>query len=441
MEAVIPMENTIGEKIKLLRKELKMTQAALAGNEMTKSMLSQIENNQATPSMKSLQYIAQRLGKSPSYFLDNEKENIPVDDINKKLNKIDKLIKNFEYVSAREKIEKILSAYSYDKDNKLYADILYKYGECLQDMLEFDSGEKKIKEAVKIYTGLHLTTYAARANMELIRRYYNEYNYDECLKILDESWNMYKHAVNHDSLLEIEMLFYRSLVKLADASAEEVLELIQKALDISNENGAYYKSDELYRLKALVYFVMEKYNDFLFCIKKAKQFAQFSDNYKSLSKIEISLAMYENALNNPENAIEHLKKFDKFNEKRDFGYYANLSLSYYLLKNYKEAYANILKINYKPQMYHKIDYFLLWTGKVYEGLILNKLDKTEKALDSINFAINKLEFFDDSKYLAFAYKSLSDIYAEKGDYEKAYAAIKKAYDIRNILVKEGKIAY
>lgn len=65
------MKKSLGEKIKNLRKEMKLTQTDLAGNEMTKSMLSQIENNLATPSMKNLLYIASKLGKPASYFLED----------------------------------------------------------------------------------------------------------------------------------------------------------------------------------------------------------------------------------------------------------------------------------------------------------------------------------------------------------------------------------
>ena len=65
---------TVGEKIKTLRKELNMTQSELAGEEMTKSMLSQIENNVSNPSMKTLQYIAKVLNKPISYFLEDKLE-------------------------------------------------------------------------------------------------------------------------------------------------------------------------------------------------------------------------------------------------------------------------------------------------------------------------------------------------------------------------------
>ena len=63
---------TLGEKIKALRKEKKLTQTALAGSELTKSMLSQIENGKATPSMKTLQYIAEKLECEASFLLEDD---------------------------------------------------------------------------------------------------------------------------------------------------------------------------------------------------------------------------------------------------------------------------------------------------------------------------------------------------------------------------------
>ena len=53
---------TLGERIRKLRKQQKFTLEALAGSELTKGMLSLIENNKANPSMESLTYIAKRLG-------------------------------------------------------------------------------------------------------------------------------------------------------------------------------------------------------------------------------------------------------------------------------------------------------------------------------------------------------------------------------------------
>ena len=51
----------LGERIRKLRKQKKLTLEELAGTKLTKGMLSLIENNKANPSMESLTYIAERL--------------------------------------------------------------------------------------------------------------------------------------------------------------------------------------------------------------------------------------------------------------------------------------------------------------------------------------------------------------------------------------------
>lgn len=61
---------TLSEKLKQARLEAGLSQRQLCGNEITRNMLSQIENGSARPSMTTLQYLAQRLGKPIGYFLD-----------------------------------------------------------------------------------------------------------------------------------------------------------------------------------------------------------------------------------------------------------------------------------------------------------------------------------------------------------------------------------
>ena len=58
----------IGEKIKKIRKEKKITQAALAGQRITRNMLSSIERGSANPSLETMAYIASRLSTPIAYF-------------------------------------------------------------------------------------------------------------------------------------------------------------------------------------------------------------------------------------------------------------------------------------------------------------------------------------------------------------------------------------
>lgn len=60
----------LGEKLKQARVEAGLSQRQLCGDVITRNMLSQIEHGTARPSMATLRYLAQRLEKPISYFLE-----------------------------------------------------------------------------------------------------------------------------------------------------------------------------------------------------------------------------------------------------------------------------------------------------------------------------------------------------------------------------------
>jgi HTH-type transcriptional regulator, quorum sensing regulator NprR len=59
----------LGERVRAARRERGFSQAQLAGEELTKGFISQVESGLVRPSVRSLQIIAGRLGKSLDYFL------------------------------------------------------------------------------------------------------------------------------------------------------------------------------------------------------------------------------------------------------------------------------------------------------------------------------------------------------------------------------------
>lgn len=62
----------VGEKIRLLRQAKLMTQSELAGTQITRNMLSCIENGTAKPSLSTLVYLAGRLGVPVGFLLAEE---------------------------------------------------------------------------------------------------------------------------------------------------------------------------------------------------------------------------------------------------------------------------------------------------------------------------------------------------------------------------------
>lgn len=67
----------LGSRIKAARIAAGLSQRQLCGEHITRNMLSQIENGSAQPSMKTLGYLAEKLGKPVSYFLDEQAALLP----------------------------------------------------------------------------------------------------------------------------------------------------------------------------------------------------------------------------------------------------------------------------------------------------------------------------------------------------------------------------
>lgn len=60
---------TIGQRILQARQAAGLSQRALAGTEITRNMLSALEHDAANPSVATLRYLSERLGRPVSYFL------------------------------------------------------------------------------------------------------------------------------------------------------------------------------------------------------------------------------------------------------------------------------------------------------------------------------------------------------------------------------------
>lgn len=67
----------LGQKILQLRKAAGLSQRQLCGDAITRNMLSRIEHGTVRPSMTTLTFLAERLGKPVSFFLDEESVTSP----------------------------------------------------------------------------------------------------------------------------------------------------------------------------------------------------------------------------------------------------------------------------------------------------------------------------------------------------------------------------
>lgn len=109
---------TLGQKVKEARIAKQMTQKELAGSFITRNMLSQIENDNATPSIKTIEYIASVLNKPISFFMN--------DDYSTQVSTIQELLTYFKdknYLECIKKIELFFQKESKSPNSDLIDDI------------------------------------------------------------------------------------------------------------------------------------------------------------------------------------------------------------------------------------------------------------------------------------------------------------------------------
>lgn len=106
----------IGEKIKSLRVAKRMTQSELAGDQITRNMLSLVENGSALPSLQTIMYLSERLDVPAGIFLARESEEL----IYRKMSELPKIKSRYssgEYKLCCAMCEDLIGS---SKDDEIY---------------------------------------------------------------------------------------------------------------------------------------------------------------------------------------------------------------------------------------------------------------------------------------------------------------------------------
>lgn len=447
---------TAGEKIKRLRKELKLTQTDLAGEELTKSMLSQIENNQSNPSLKTLKYIAGRLNRPITYFLEEPSDpeaysadsDVTSEPLMEQIRRINELIETDSLPEAQKEAEELFMGKLPGKISKSAADVTLKLGVALVQQNRLREGQKYLNQAIERYIDGAFLFEGAKAYVELAKTYYQKFDYRECLAIADKAFALYDRSISKDPLFEIELYYYKILILFALGDLKQAADAIQAAFALSEKTAVYYKTDDLYRLNGIFYFLINNDEAYEQNIEKALQFAVLTNDNDCLARIYAmkGIAAVENYQAEDVNfsaqlALEYAEKSRHYWGREVYIYHFIKARAYFLLENYEAAYDAIKKVDYPAYETHKFDYLNMWSAKVYEGLILNRLGKNSAAIEAIKTGMEKMSVVGDSKFLVFAHKSISEVYSSMADYQNAFLYLKIANEIQDRINADGSIIF
>ncbi|PKJ55963.1 helix-turn-helix domain-containing protein [Bacillus sp. SN10] len=399
---------TLGEKIKTLRKEKKLTQTELAGSELTKSMLSQIENGKATPSMKTLQYIAEKLECETSFLLEEDD-----DEIVELITKMEKLIKENKCDKVYNTLLPIVQK---ELPSTLNTARLYKQFITGAAVMNDYHIEYYVETAVSIFEKYTLYRESTETKLLFYYMLFKRKKYKECLQMIATIRDEYKTKnLEMDLITHIQLYLKEAIILLAYGDYEKCEKVILDALAFSKNHQVYYKTDEFYRILSYQKIITTDKERYLYYIKKSEQFAIFTEDTLSAANIDILKAYYYNTVTNEYTiALEHLEQFrEKLKDEpifQDDGlYYLEKGKSLYGLKRYKDALEVLDRAIIPDYMSHPLDQSWVLTAGSYRALCYIELQDKKSALKEAKDAVQAIDSYPDSIFSSFIKETLQII--------------------------------
>ncbi|MFX3674907.1 MAG: helix-turn-helix domain-containing protein [Paenisporosarcina sp.] len=410
--------DTIGLRIRHLRKQQKLTLEALAGEKLTKGMLSLIENGKAQPSLESLSYIAQRLGVESSELMEDvsqtEKRNV--------LEKVEKLYKvDFNDLSDERQqiidlIQPIVDKLTLSFES---ARLLEFYSKCRYH-LKHDDWELYYHRAIDLYEQLHL--YNQWASLALFKGMiiFNEHKYEEALAvILEEHARFNLPTIKLDAMTTLDYMYIESVLYSAVGNNEQASLKMHEALNFSKEERIFYRIDDLYRLACYQAMINDNENERVYYLKKIRQYGEFAENKYSTAIAEMLEAHFYNSFSHEhQKAIESVNRFlelskevesEKQNHEVNEHYLLEKGKALFGLGSIKQALALFEIYQVPSYLHHPYDLSMSYEVYSYRALCYVYLGDLGKALVEAKTGADLVSLMPDTPYKEFINQTLEQI--------------------------------
>ncbi|WP_211653196.1 helix-turn-helix domain-containing protein [Planococcus alpniumensis] len=405
---------TLGERIKQIRKEQGLTLQALAGDELSKGMLSLIENNKANPSMESLSYIAERLGIDRTELL----QEIPTAELRALLDEIEDKRRNVsgtseEMVAGYEEIADRIHPYV-EKLPFRYesARLLEIYSRCCYHSKRYD-WKPAFDRAEAIYEQLHLINSIADLHMFRALMKFTEHHYAEALSTLQESRKLIQEQTGSlDPLKKLDFDYYESILYSATGDKENARRMMEEAISYSKKQQIFYQINALYRLagfEALLAGDIERKD---YYVGKLKLFAEFSEDPEIGAYATAIEIHYLNSFTHEyEKADQLLEKMRQLLDEEDF-YFLEKGKVLFGMGRIEEALDCFKQHRMNLFIHHPYDLSMHYEKEAYMALIYEQLGDHEQAKIYAQQAKELIEPMPDLPYKQFILETHRKIFGK-----------------------------
>jgi transcriptional regulator with XRE-family HTH domain len=405
----------LGDRIRKLRKEKKLTLEALAGEGLTKGMLSLIENNKANPSMESLTFIAERLSVEVSELL----EEVSSQELREILEQAEKLYNQKNIANKYQQLIELINPYiknlSHGYESARLLDI---YSRCLYNE-KMDGWQALTNQAATMYDQMNLT--ANRAGITIFRATvkFIEHAYTQALDVITkERAEIEAIHASIDPMTRVDLDYHESMLQFAIGDYDSATRTMESAINFSKEHRIFYRIDDLYRLaagQALLSRDVKKKEHYL---SKLKQYGEFADDLVSIIVHDLMIAMslnsekqeYTSALEIIDQYLSNPNFLDIFGDL----YLIEKGKSLYGLHQFDEAILSLDKVETPSDTHHPFDLSLFYIKDSYKALCHLELGAMEDALRYANLAIENFEELPHTLFKDFAFETYNRISARIG---------------------------
>lgn len=411
----------IGAKIKELRKERKMTLAQVAGDRITKGMLSLIENGKAQPSMESLQHIAKQLGIDVAELMQT-KDQLKMKELYREV-EIKRLALNKEH-DDKKMNEKVLELYQlihpfYENGSLKGASFeevrIFEVYLTMRYLAKMDLSEKPFAKLAGMYEQVHgyskiLNIFSRMGNIKFLER-----NYAEVLRYLHEGEKyIEKYGDLIDDLEKLD-LYYNITVSYAALNDDVQMEnYLERALKLAKEKKIVYRLNDFYRFLFFIHCSKEEGEKASYYLKKIRAFAEIMEEPSETIMEQLVTLLYTNQIEKDyEKTIstryENTFTSEEFPYNTDIFFNGEYAFAYYMLERYEEALQTLKEIEILEYNQHPIDLAMMYRSFAVRALCYYKLGDKENAKRDILYAMDGVKDLKVTKEIQFIIDAYDEI--------------------------------
>ena len=419
-------KKTLGQKIKKARLDLKLTQQDLAGDFITRNMLSKIESDIATPSLKTLQYLTKRLNKPISYFLDNGLDDVEYidEDLRACFEHSLFLVKNHEYEKCITYINQMIKTFDEKPRNKYYGYLQYLLAKCNIKLKNYSFVEHYLDNAIGILESNSESNmdnyFLADAYFYKVNMHFLKNDLDKCEQYIKKSMDALNKSYMTDVLLEVKLLFSLAMVLDEQNNYKESILVLNQIVDISKKNRYYYYLGDAYMLLGILHKQMKDFDKAIYYTQKSISFFHAVEEFDLKADCEKNLGNYYLLIGEFNNANLHLnnslKYFESINDHLNT-HTIKSDIQELLVKQgqYSEAIKYLEEIDMNELITADKARVHLNLGNSYLGM--KNYIEAEKNLKKAADLLHGSSYFN---VLQAIYDSFSNMHSELNDYQKAY---------------------